>query len=643
MHGFYRISACVPRLKVADVRYNIDEMKRLAAMPQNSESAVMLFPELAVTGYACADLFHSSALLEASDRGVAELAAAFAGLGAQIIVFGAPVQFRGRLFNAAVFVQNGRVLGVVPKINLPNYREFYEKRYFSSGRGIRNESFRFAGFDNVPFGVDLIFDVSAELRIGAEICEDMWTTIPPSSQLALNGATLLLNLSASNELVGKSEYRRELVRGQSARCVAAYAYVSAGVHESTTDIVCGGHAVIAENGGVLLDSERFFRDGRVFQADVDLRRIRAARLSDSPYANSVEMNAGSGCRMIPALPVPEPSGLHRTVAPHPFVPSDNAVRDVRCREIFSIQSAGLAKRIEHTSAKKLVIGISGGLDSTLALLVCVNTLKLLKRPADDVIAVTMPGFGTTGRTYNNAVGLCHELGTELREISIKEACLEHFRNIGHDPEEHNVVYENSQARERTQILLDIANNVGGIAIGTGDLSESAMGWCTYNGDHISMYSVNCSVPKTLIRYVIGWVGDNSTAQVRAILQDIIDTPVSPELLPAAQDGTIQQKTEDIIGPYEIHDFFLYHFLKYGAAPEKLRFLAEHAFTGTYTAVQIETWLKTFLRRFFTQQFKRSCMPDGPKVGTISLSPRGDWRMPSDASSAVWFSNLNGTL
>ena len=643
MHGFYRISACVPRLKVADVRYNIDEMKRLAAMPQNSESAVMLFPELAVTGYACADLFHSSALLEASDRGVAELAAAFAGLGAQIIVFGASVQFRGRLFNAAVFVQNGRVLGVVPKINLPNYREFYEKRYFSSGRGIRNESFRFAGFDNVPFGVDLIFDVSAELRIGAEICEDMWTTIPPSSQLALNGATLLLNLSASNELVGKSEYRRELVRGQSARCVAAYAYVSAGVHESTTDIVCGGHAVIAENGGVLLDSERFFRDGRVFQADVDLRRIRAARLSDSPYANSVEMNAGSGCRMIPALPVPEPSGLHRTVAPHPFVPSDNAVRDVRCREIFSIQSAGLAKRIEHTSAKKLVIGISGGLDSTLALLVCVNTLKLLKRPADDVIAVTMPGFGTTGRTYNNAVGLCHELGTELREISIKEACLEHFRNIGHDPEEHNVVYENSQARERTQILLDIANKVGGIAIGTGDLSESAMGWCTYNGDHISMYSVNCSVPKTLIRYVIGWVGDNSTAQVRAILQDIIDTPVSPELLPAAQDGTIQQKTEDIIGPYEIHDFFLYHFLKYGAAPEKLRFLAEHAFAGTYTAVQIETWLKTFLRRFFTQQFKRSCMPDGPKVGTISLSPRGDWRMPSDASSAVWFSNLNGTL
>lgn len=643
MHGFYRISTCVPRLKVADVRYNIDEMKRLAAMPQNNEAAVILFPELAVTGYTCADLFHNSALLEAAERGVAELAAAFAGLGAQIIVFGAPVQFRGRLFNAAVFVQNGRVLGVVPKINLPNYREFYEKRYFSSGRGIRNESFRFAGFDNVPFGVDLIFDVSAELRIGAEICEDMWTTIPPSSQLALNGATLLLNLSASNELVGKSEYRRELVRGQSARCVAAYAYVSAGVHESTTDIVCGGHAVIAENGGVLLDSERFFRDGRVFQADVDLRRIRAARLSDSPYANSVEMNAGSGCRMIPALPVPEPSGLHRTVAPHPFVPSDNAVRDVRCREIFSIQSAGLAKRIEHTSAKKLVIGISGGLDSTLALLVCVNTLKLLKRPADDVIAVTMPGFGTTGRTYNNAVGLCHELGTELREISIKEACLEHFRNIGHDPEEHNVVYENSQARERTQILLDIANKVGGIAIGTGDLSESAMGWCTYNGDHISMYSVNCSVPKTLIRYVIGWVGDNSTAQVRAILQDIIDTPVSPELLPAAQDGTIQQKTEDIIGPYEIHDFFLYHFLKYGAAPEKLRFLAEHAFAGTYTAVQIETWLKTFLRRFFTQQFKRSCMPDGPKVGTISLSPRGDWRMPSDASSAVWFSNLNGTL
>lgn len=639
MHGFYRISTCVPRLKVADVRFNLEEMKRLAALPENRDTAVLLFPELAVTGYSCADLFHNSALLDAAERGVAELAAAFAGN--TITALGAPVRFRGRLFNAAVLIQNGRILGVVPKLNLPNYREFYEKRYFSSGRDIRNETFHFAGFDGVPFGADLIFDVSPELRIGAEICEDMWATIPPSSQLALNGATLLLNLSASNELVGKAEYRRELIRSQSARCVAAYAYVSAGVHESTTDTVCGGHAVIAENGTVVMESGRFFRDGRLFQADIDLQRICAARLSDSPYANSVEMNTGNGYRMIPAAPVPEPPDLRRTVQPHPFVPQDNAVRNIRCEEIFAIQSAGLARRIEHTSARKLVIGISGGLDSTLALLVCVNTLKLLNRPADDVIAVTMPGFGTTDRTYNNAVGLCRQLGTGLREICIREACLEHFRNIGHDPEEHNVVYENSQARERTQILLDIANKENGIAIGTGDLSESAMGWCTYNGDHISMYSVNCSVPKTLIRYVIGWVGDNSAGEVRTILQDIIDTPVSPELLPAAKDGTIKQKTEDIIGPYEIHDFFLYHFLKYGAAPDKLLFLAEHAFAGTYSGVQIGIWLKTFLRRFFTQQFKRSCSPDGPKVGTISLSPRGDWRMPSDASAAVWFENLNG--
>lgn len=638
MHGFYRISACVPRLNVADVRFNIEEMKKLAASPENSEAAAILFPELAVTGYSCADLFHNSALLDAAEQGIAELAASFSG--SSILAVGAPVRFRGRLFNAAVLMQNGAILGVVPKINLPNYREFYEKRYFSSGRGIRGESFRFAGFENVPFGCDLIFDVSPEVRIGVEICEDMWTTVPPSSLLALNGATLLLNLSASNELVGKSEYRRELVCGQSARCVAAYAYVSAGVHESTTDIVCGGHAVIAENGAVLLDSERFFRDGRIFQADVDLRRVCAARLSDSPYSNSVEMNTETGYRMIPAESVPEPSDLRRTIPPRPFVPSDNAVRDVRCREIFSIQSAGLAKRIEHTSAKKLVIGISGGLDSTLALLVCVNTLKLLNRSPEDVVAITMPGFGTTGRTYNNAVGLCRRLGTTLREISIRDACLDHFRSIGHDPEEHNVVYENSQARERTQILLDIANKEGGLAIGTGDLSESAMGWCTYNGDHISMYSVNCSVPKTLIRCVITWVGDNSSAEVRTILQDIIDTPVSPELLPAAQDGSIRQKTEDIIGPYEIHDFFLYHFLKYGASPDKLLFLAEHAFAEAYPRRKIEAWLRTFLRRFFSQQFKRSCMPDGPKVGTISLSPRGDWRMPSDASAAVWFENLD---
>lgn len=639
MYGFYRIAACVPQLKVADVSYNVERIAAQMRDPELKEAAVVLFPELAVTAYSCGDLFHSSALLDAAEKAVRTLSEQC--MPGTLYVIGAPVCWRSRLFNAALVLQDGALLGIVPKSNLPNYREFYEKRYFSSGFGIRNEETDFAGFRKVPFGTDLIFEVSPEVRIGIEICEDLWTTIPPSSYLALNGATLLLNPSASNELVGKAEYRRDLVRMQSARCVAAYAYVSSGVHESTTDTVCGGHAIVAENGAVLLDSDRFGRSGEIHTADVDLQRIGAARLSDSPYGAGAEMSPVRGFRTVSANPTPEVRILKRRIAPRPFVPSDGASRDVRCREIFSIQSAGLAKRIEHTCASRLVLGISGGLDSTLALLVCVNTLKLLNRPPSDVIAVTMPGFGTTDRTYNNAVGLCRELGTTLREIGIREACLEHFRSIGHDPENHNVVYENSQARERTQILLDLANKENGIAVGTGDLSESAMGWCTYNGDHISMYSVNCSVPKTLIRYVIGWVGDNSSENIRRILQDIIDTPVSPELLPAEKDGTIRQKTEDIIGPYEIHDFFLYHFLKYGASPEKLLFLAKAAFGETYSEEKLRQFLKTFLRRFFSQQFKRSCMPDGPKVGTISLSPRGDWRMPSDASAAVWFADLEG--
>ena len=637
MHGFYRIATCVPQLKVADVSYNTDQIISQMRSPEIRDASAVLFPELSVTAYSCGDLFHNTALLDAAESAVRKIASHCAA--GTLYVIGAPVRKGGRLFNAALVLQDGALLGIVPKSNLPNYREFYEKRYFSSGFGIRKETVDFAGWENVPFGTDLIFDVSSEFRVGIEICEDLWTTIPPSSSLALNGATLLLNPSASNELVGKAEYRKELVRTQSARCVAAYAYVSSGVHESTTDTVCGGHSIIAENGTVLLDSDRFLRSGVIHTADVDLRRISAARLSDSPFSAGVEMAPVRDFRLIRAHAVPDVRTLNRRIEPRPFVPSDSASRDLRCREIFSIQSAGLAKRIEHTSARKLVLGISGGLDSTLALLVCVHTLKLLNRPPEDVIAVTMPGFGTTDRTYNNAVGLCRELGTTLMEISIKDACMEHFRSIGHDPENHNVVYENSQARERTQILLDLANKENGLAVGTGDLSESAMGWCTYNGDHISMYSVNCSVPKTLIRYVIGWVGDNSGEKIRTILQDIIDTPVSPELLPADKDGTIRQKTEDIIGPYEIHDFFLYHFLKYGAAPEKLLFLAESAFAGEYPAEKLKQFLKTFLRRFFGQQFKRSCMPDGPKVGTISLSPRGDWRMPSDASASVWFENL----
>lgn len=636
MFGFYRVATCSPVVKVADAEFNTARILELAEKAAAHSASVVLFPELAVTAYSCGDLFHNETLLNAAEHAVSRIAEKSASLPSVFIV-GAPVRRQNRLFNAAVVIQHGRLCGIVPKTNLPNYREFYEKRYFSSGYGIRNATADFAGQTEIPFGTDLIFRSGSELVFGIEICEDMWSTVPPSSYLALNGATLILNPSASNELVGKADYRRELVRGQSARCVAAYAYVSAGVSESTMDTVCGGHSIAAENGTVLLDSKRFSREDALYVTDFDLARIQGARLSDSPFANSAEMNPHTDYRILklePA-PVPELKGIERKVPRLPFVPSSDAARDERCQEIFAIQSAGLAKRIEHTHAEKAVIGISGGLDSTLALLVCVNTMKLIGRTPEDVLAITMPGFGTTGRTYNNAVNLCRLLGVELREIGIKDACMEHFRSIGHDPEDHSVVYENAQARERTQILMDVANQAGGFVVGTGDLSEIAMGWCTYNADHISMYAVNCSVPKTLIRYLIAYVGDHSEQAVRNILRDIIDTPVSPELLPAADDGTIRQKTEDIIGPYEIHDFFLYHFMKYGASPEKILFLAERAFGKEYPEEKLKTFLKTFIRRFFSQQFKRSCSTDGPKVGTISLSPRGDWRMPSDASPQAW--------
>ena len=636
MFGFYRVATCSPVVKVADAEFNTARILELAEKAAAHSASVVLFPELAVTAYSCGDLFHNETLLNAAEHAVSRIAEKSASLPSVFIV-GAPVRRQNRLFNAAVVIQHGRLCGIVPKTNLPNYREFYEKRYFSSGYGIRNATADFAGQTEIPFGTDLIFRSGSELVFGIEICEDMWSTVPPSSYLALNGATLILNPSASNELVGKADYRRELVRGQSARCVAAYAYVSAGVSESTMDTVCGGHSIAAENGTVLLDSERFSREDALYVTDFDLARIQGARLSDSPFANSAEMNPHTDYRILklePA-PVPELKEIERKVPRLPFVPSSDAARDERCQEIFAIQSAGLAKRIEHTHAEKAVIGISGGLDSTLALLVCVNTMKLIGRTPEDVLAITMPGFGTTGRTYNNAVNLCRLLGVELREIGIKDACMEHFRSIGHDPEDHSVVYENAQARERTQILMDVANQAGGFVVGTGDLSEIAMGGCTYNADHMSMYAVNCSVPKTLIRYLIAYVGDHSEQAVRDILRDIIDTPVSPELLPAADDGTIRQKTEDIIGPYEIHDFFLYHFMKYGASPEKILFLAERAFGKEYPEEKLKTFLKTFIRRFFSQQFKRSCSTDGPKVGTISLSPRGDWRMPSDASPQAW--------
>ena len=639
MFGFYRIAACVPVVRVADPAFNAEQILNVARQAASEQSSVLLFPELAVSSYSCGDLFHNGTLLDGVEQAVERICRETADLDS-ILAVGAPVRYQNRLFNAALILQRGNILGIVPKTHLPNYREFYEKRYFSSGYGIRNTAVDFAGQTGIPFGTDLLFDAGGDLRIGAEICEDMWSTVPPSSLQSLASATLLLNLSASNELVGKADYRRSLVQGLSARCVAVYAYASAGVHESTTDTVCGGHCIIAENGAVLLDSERFRRENVFYTADVDLARVSAARLGDSPFADSAPTTVLPEFRILKAEqpPVPAPEKIRRTYDRKPFVPASDEQRKARCREIFAIQTAGLAKRVEHTHAKKLVIGISGGLDSTLALLVSVRTMELLKRPSSDIIAITMPGFGTTDRTYHNAVNLCKALGAELREISIAEACREHFRSIGHDEKVHDVTYENSQARERTQILMDVANSENALVVGTGDLSEIAMGWCTYNGDHMSMYAVNCSIPKTLIRYLVAFVADESSKTVHDLLYDVIDTPVSPELLPADEAGRIQQKTEDIIGPYEVHDFYLYHFFKYGAGPEKLLFLAKRAF-GDLPEAKLKDYLNTFLRRFFTQQFKRSCSTDGPKVGTVSLSPRGDWRMPSDASFDLWKSLL----
>jgi NAD+ synthase (glutamine-hydrolysing) len=627
MHGFYRVAAVVPQLKLADVSANTDRIAELAAKAAGEGACIAVFPELCITGYTCADLFHQRHLLEAADAAIGRLAAATRELDI-VIVVGAPVTRRHRLYNAAVVLQRGQIQGVVPKTFLPNYKEFYEKRWFVSGANVRGQRITVAG-EYVPFGIDLLFR-AGPVTIGIEICEDLWGVVPPSSLQALAGADILLNLSASNELVAKSEYRRDLVVGQSARCVAGYIYASAGTGESTTDVVYGGHAMIAENGTLLAETERFQREDRIIYGDIDVERLEQIRAAETEYAD----NPVPEFRMFEIAPVQEAGELIRTVDPHPFVPSDPAVRERRCQEIFNIQAAGLARRLEHIGTNTCVIGISGGLDSTLALLVVVEALKLIGGSNSDIVAVTMPGYGTSDRTYNNAVELCKILKTDAREISIEAACEQHFKDIGHDPSVHDVTYQNVQARERTQLLMDIANKEGGIVIGTGDLSEIALGWSTYNGDHMSMYAVNCSVPKTLIRYVIGWVADHCD-NAGAVLLDILDTPITPELLPTDANGEVSQKTEDELGPYELHDFFLYHIVKYGAPPDKVVYLAGKAFQDKYSDAEIRDCLATFIKRFFSQQFKRSCIPDGPKVGAISLSPRGDWRMPSDATYKTW--------
>ncbi|OWV01163.1 NAD(+) synthase [Fibrobacter sp. UWR2] len=651
MFGFYRFACVSPVLKVADTAYNTEEIIRSAKIAASNGAAFVVFPELCITGYTCSDLFHQELLLQNSTRSLLKIAEALKDSDA-VIAVGLPLRIFGRLYNCAAFVQRGKVIAVTPKIHLPNQREFYEKRHFSSGRDLLRGNAGngcaplrcfIEGAGEVPITNFITVkgcascNSGSEVRVGVELCEDLWTPAPPSGELALAGANVIVNLSASDALVGKRDYRRNLVMNQSARCMAAYVYASAGVHESTTDMVFSGHLMIAENGSMLAESKPFSRETEIVYADVDVERLNMQRLSEGSFqdfdsraiiARAATLDCLRGCDML----------QYRYVSPTPFVPGNTETRDTSCTEIFNIQCAGLAKRLEATRSKRAVIGLSGGLDSTLALLVVAETFKLLNRPAKEILALTMPGFGTTKRTKNNAVELAKLLGVELRTVDIQKACLQHFNDIGHDPQKLDVTYENVQARERTQILMDIANSEGGIVIGTGDLSEIALGWSTYNADHMSMYAVNCDIPKTLVRHIVSWYADRSAA-LAAVLKDILDTPVSPELLPADSSGQIAQKTESILGAYEIHDFFLYHFAKYGATPEKLRYLAKYAFKGLHIDEEIDKALAVFIRRFFTQQFKRSCIPDGPKVGTISLSPRADWRMPSDASFGDWFKEV----
>ncbi len=623
-NGFVRLAAAIPELRVADCAFNIARITDLVLRAEAEKVQVVCFPELSITGYTCADLFYQHQLLSDAENALRDLQKLTFSISAVIIV-GMPLRVQHQIFNTAVVLQSGRILGIVPKTNLPNNNEFYEKRWFTSGANVQTQTVTLAG-ENIPFGTDLIFS-NGEFSFGIELCEDLWVPIPPSSQLALHGAEVIFNLSASNELIGKHHYLRQLIEQQSARCIAGYVYASAGAGESTTDVVFSGNGLIAENGKFIATSERFSFDSQLIVSDLDIERLQADRIRNSNFGNGKSEQA---YRTIDFKTVQSNNvQLKRTYDKHPFVPPLSN-RDESCEEIFSIQVGGLAKRWQHTHSENVVVGISGGLDSTLALLVCVKTADKLGFDRKRIIGITMPGFGTTDRTYNNAINLMKSLGITMLEISIKDACIQHFADIQHDPNQHDVTYENTQARERTQILMDIANKHNGLVIGTGDLSELALGWATYNGDHMSMYAVNNGIPKTLVRYLVSWAAQQLDATSKDILQDVLNTPVSPELLPADENGDIAQKTEDIVGPYELHDFFLYYFVRFGFSPAKILFLARNAFADTYSNEVIEKWLKTFLRRFFAQQFKRSCMPDGPKVGSINLSPRGDWRMPSDA-------------
>jgi len=635
-YGYLKVAAISPKLVVANCQYNGNEIIN-AVKEYDEQVSFIVFPELSITGYTCQDLFFQNTLLTSSKQTLSNILEETKYTSVVFIV-GMPLKHNNRLYNVAIVMQSGKILGVVPKIYLPNYSEFYEKRWFASGKDI-NCNINILGFE-VPFSSNTIFASKGkeQASFAIEICEDLWATIPPSSYHVKKGAHMIFNLSASNELVGKYEYRKQLVAQQSAKGICGYVYCSSNINESSTDLVYGGHTIIAENGILLEEGKRFSFEQSAIISEFDIEALSHDRvkntvfMEDDIYAeyNYVSYNLNE-------ISIKK---LNRTINKTPFVPNDIDKLKIRCEEIFNIQASGLAKRIKHIGLKKVVLAISGGLDSTLALLVTVKAFSKLNLDHKGIIAITMPGFGTTDRTYNNAVSLIKKIGAEFREISIKEACLLHFKDIDFDLNNHDTTYENVQARERYQIAMDVANKEGGMVIGTGDLSELALGWCTYNGDHMSMYSVNSSIPKTLVKYLINYVAnDEKNKGIKEILGSIMDTPISPELLPPDENGEIKQKTEDILGPYIVHDFYLYNIIRKGYNPAKVLFLAKQVFKNTYDTTQLVKWLKVFIKRFFSQQFKRSCMPDGPKVGSINLSPRGDWRMPSDASYEIWLKDL----
>lgn len=631
-NGFVKVAAATPDIRVADVEFNTQNIINAMEEAQKNGAKILVFPELCVTGYTCSDLFDHSVLLKASRKALLEIAENTSDKDMLVFV-GAPLEVNGKLYNVAAAMNQGEIIGFTTKTFLPNYGEFYEMRQFTPGpQTVREITF---GGKKIPFGPQILFQAEGmeELVVAAEICEDVWSPVPPSIQAALEGATVIVNCSASDETIGKDTYRRALISGQSARLISGYIYANAGEGESTTDLVFGGHNIIAENGTVLKESSRYVNE--IIYSELDLQRITGERRKNTTFQ---PMDEETLVR-VPFTVEETKTFLTRTFPKKPFVPSDEQTRAQRCEEILTIQAMGLKKRLAHTNARTAVVGISGGLDSTLALLVTARAFDMLGRDKKDIIAVTMPCFGTTDRTYQNACEMSKKVGATLIEVPIADAVNIHFRDIGHDPEDHSVTYENCQARERTQVLMDIANKTWGMVIGTGDLSELALGWATYNGDHMSMYGVNASVPKTLVRHLVKYAADDTTDEaLKNVLYDVLDTPVSPELLPP-KDGDIAQKTEDLVGTYELHDFFLYFMLRFGYEPSKIFRIACMTFDGEYDKETIFKWLETFCRRFFSQQFKRSCLPDGPKVGTVALSPRGDWRMPSDACVAVWMKDL----